>query len=93
MYMHMRIHRKLPVTDEQITALANLLQNKKASLHERTRALFSLKPLGSRIIQHLITSLLTDTNVLLSHEIAYVLGQIGDTAAIPTLTRLLSDVP
>lgn len=77
-------------------------------LHIRFRALFTLKSLctrGSssntsessrrttRIIDIIGSGLDTPTtSALLRHELAYVLGQIGSTHAVPVLEKTLQDV-
>lgn len=67
-------------------------------LDAQFRALFTIKslaasnpsdlPEGIRIIGR---SLQTSDSALLKHELAYVLGQMQDSRAIPTLTKVLED--
>lgn len=73
-------------------SIIGILADTNESLHKRIRALFSLKPLGEQAIPHLIKVLVTETNILLSHEIAYVLGQMNSKLSLPTLTVLLENV-
>lgn len=94
----------LDVSDVKIAELGDQLLNKSGGtpLHTRFRALFTLKSLcaspedASRTagIIDIIGSGLSapTTSALLRHELAYVLGQIGSTHAVPVLERTLSDV-
>ncbi|KAI8868184.1 ARM repeat-containing protein [Ramicandelaber brevisporus] len=71
--------------------LEDLLLNKSGntSLAERFRVLFSLKGLGDAESVEIIGKAFADDSALLKHELAYVLGQIGNPAAIPVLERVL----
>ncbi|KAJ1959216.1 deoxyhypusine hydroxylase, partial [Dimargaris xerosporica] len=72
-------------------ALEQLLLNTsgKVSLAERFRALFSLKALKDRKSIDIISQGFSDTSALLKHELAYVLGQMGDPHALPVLEQVL----
>eukprot|EP00158_Paraphelidium_tribonemae_P002830 Partr_v1_DN25708_c0_g1_i2_m74723 putative Catalyzes the hydroxylation of the N(6)-(4-aminobutyl)- L-lysine intermediate to form hypusine, an essential post- translational modification only found in mature eIF-5A factor (By similarity) len=61
-------------------------------LPERFRALFALKNLGTDTAISCIERAFDDESALLKHELAYVLGQIGNIKALPTLERVLRDV-
>lgn len=94
----------LDVSEAKIAELGDQLLNKSGSmpLHTRFRALFTLKSLcnpspasnRSANIIEIIGSGLTapTTSALLRHELAYVLGQIGSTHAVPVLERTLEDI-
>ncbi|KAG9087579.1 deoxyhypusine hydroxylase, partial [Ceratobasidium sp. 392] len=67
-------------------------------LHARFRSLFTLKSLpGQQSIdiiskgKYIPPSCFGDESALLKHELAYVLGQMGDVRAIPTLCNVLSN--
>ncbi|ORY26316.1 putative Deoxyhypusine hydroxylase [Naematelia encephala] len=79
------------VTPAQLSALRATLLNTSGStpLHERFRALFMLKAVGGPEVLEIISEGLEDPSSLLKHELAYVLGQLGDLAAVPTLEKVL----
>lgn len=63
----------------------------KCDLTQRFRALFTLKNLGGADAIEWIGKAFADQSALLKHELAYCLGQMQDTRAIPTLTAVLKD--
>ncbi|KAJ9118080.1 hypothetical protein QFC24_006352 [Naganishia onofrii] len=81
------------VSPEQFKSLADcLLDNSgKTPLHERFRALFTLKAVASEQAVEVIASGFADPSALLKHELAYVLGQIGRPSAVPHLEKVLID--
>ncbi|KAJ9119196.1 hypothetical protein QFC22_003688 [Naganishia vaughanmartiniae] len=83
----------ISVSPEQFKTLADcLLDNSgKTPLHERFRALFTLKAVASEQAVEVIASGFADPSALLKHELAYVLGQIGRPSAIPHLEKVLID--
>ncbi|KAG8781984.1 deoxyhypusine hydroxylase [Ceratobasidium sp. 428] len=60
-------------------------------LHARFRSLFTLKSLPGQQSIDIISKGFGDESALLKHELAYVLGQMGDSRAIPTLCNVLSN--
>lgn len=66
-------------------------------LDQRFRSLFTIKGLASTSDQHMqraisiISNAFSDDSALLKHELAYVLGQLEDSRALPTLKRILED--
>lgn len=102
------------VNAETLSGLEATLLNTsgKVPLHNRYRALFTLKALKSEeaivIIQkcalfvlHVFVAAVRlflcdtgfqDPNTLLKHELAYVLGQMGNTAALPVLEDVVDDL-
>lgn len=75
-------------TLEQI--LSHLADNE--SVPRRIRAIFGLKALRtSEAVKALEHSLRSDPSALVRHEIAYVLGQMRERSAIPTLKASLND--
>ncbi|KAF7310537.1 Deoxyhypusine hydroxylase [Mycena chlorophos] len=79
------------ISDSDLTALENALLNKNGSvlLHNRFRALFTLKSLKSDDAVRVISNGFDDPSALLKHELAYCLGQMKRTSALPTLERVL----
>ncbi|EOR04718.1 hypothetical protein E3P92_00995 [Wallemia ichthyophaga] len=65
------------------------------NLADQYRALFTLKSIGqqgdNRAIDVIYEALQKSNSALLKHELAYVLGQINDTYALPLLNDILQD--
>ncbi|KAK8748130.1 hypothetical protein OTU49_016328, partial [Cherax quadricarinatus] len=80
------------VPDSKIEAIGRVLKDQNRPLKERFRALFTLKNLGGECAIASISQCFTDPSVLLKHELAYCLGQMRDTRAIPKLVEILKDV-
>ncbi|KAM9365517.1 deoxyhypusine hydroxylase isoform 1-T2 [Pholidichthys leucotaenia] len=78
-------------TVEQVTAIGRLLVDPGLDLTQRFRALFTLRNLGGAEAIEWISKAFTDKSALLKHELAYCLGQMQDTRAIPTLIAVLKD--
>ncbi|KAA0186489.1 Deoxyhypusine hydroxylase [Fasciolopsis buskii] len=82
---------KLPVPESTLREWAQCLMNPKASLVERSRALWGLRHAGEKLAVSLLSDFLTETepspvaDTLLQHEAAYCLGQRGDSEAVPVL--------
>lgn len=83
----------ITVNPAQMAALrATLLDTAGTTpLHERFRALFMLKAVGGDEVVNIISEGLADPSALLKHELAYVLGQMGNPKAIPTLENVLNN--
>ncbi|KAF7306521.1 Deoxyhypusine hydroxylase [Mycena indigotica] len=81
------------ITDSDLTALEESLLNKNGDvlLHNRFRALFTLKSLKSDDAVRVISAGFDDPSALLKHELAYCLGQMKRPSALPTLERVLRD--
>ncbi|EPZ31976.1 ARM repeat-containing protein [Rozella allomycis CSF55] len=78
--------------DNLYSYLSDVLLNKDIELHERFRALFTLKNIGGQRSIEIIGQGFDDESALLKHELAYVLGQMKDKAAIPILISVLDNV-
>ncbi|SNX81632.1 probable Deoxyhypusine hydroxylase [Melanopsichium pennsylvanicum] len=67
-------------------------------LDQRFRSLFTIKGLAATSDAHMqraisvISTAFEDDSALLKHELAYVLGQLQDARALPTLKRVLEDL-
>lgn len=68
-----------------------VLRDASNTLAGRFRALFTLRGIGTPEAIDQICACFSDPSALLKHELAYCLGQIQDTRALPTLTRVLED--
>ena len=78
-------------TENQIDAVAKILNDPSRPLKERFRALFTLRNLGGPKAIEGISQCFSDSSALLKHELAYCLGQMQDLSAIPILTKVLKD--
>uniref|UniRef100_A0A0B6ZUL7 Deoxyhypusine hydroxylase n=1 Tax=Arion vulgaris TaxID=1028688 RepID=A0A0B6ZUL7_9EUPU len=74
-----------------VKEIGEILKNKRQPLKDRFRALFTLRNLGGEAAVDAIASCFDDESALLKHELAYCLGQMQDTHAIPYLTSVLED--
>ncbi|KAL2267555.1 hypothetical protein VTJ83DRAFT_4832 [Remersonia thermophila] len=90
-----------PDTFATIAALRQSLASEETPLAVRYRALFSLKHLAkqnppqsaeSLAAIDAIAAAFSSPSALLKHELAYCLGQSGNGAAIPHLTRVLENL-
>ncbi|MES1911451.1 MAG: hypothetical protein MHM6MM_003875 [Cercozoa sp. M6MM] len=85
---------------ERVTKLGDVLVNAEAPIAERMRTCFLLKQAAGndlpedaaqQAIAQLARAFDGSDSVLLKHEVAYVMGQLRNTAAIPALARVLKD--
>lgn len=67
-----------------------LVDESKFSLYERYRAMFTLRNRNNRKAVLALCRGFGDSSALFRHEIAYVLGQLADPAAIPALADQLA---
>ena len=82
-----QIQQALPLLRSQI-----LNQTGEHLLHERFRAIFTLKSIGTDEAIQILGKGFADSSALLKHELAYVLGQTKNQSAIPILTSVLNDL-
>ena len=76
---------------EKIQRIGGVLNDGSRPLKERFRALFSLKNIGGDQAIESISTCFADDSALLKHELAYCLGQMQDTKALPKLISVLKD--
>ncbi|KIM89134.1 hypothetical protein PILCRDRAFT_813042 [Piloderma croceum F 1598] len=81
------------VSSAELAVLEASLLNKSGNvpLHKRFRALFTLKALKSADAIRIISAGFQDESALLKHELAYCLGQMKDTSALPILGTVLEN--
>jgi len=79
------------ISSAGLWALEEALLNtsKKVPLHDRFRALFALKSLRNDVAVAIISKAFDDPSALLKHELAYCLGQMKRTSALPVLEAVL----
>lgn len=78
-------------SEGQVAAVGQVLLDTKVDLAQRFRALFTLRNIGGPDAISWISKGFKDESALLKHELAYCLGQMQDTRAIPTLSAVLKD--
>ena len=82
----------LPVfSDADIDRVGAALASEATPLAERFRAVFTLRNIDSRRAIDALLGGMQSPSALLKHEIAYVLGQKGDSYALPFLSAVLAD--
>ncbi|RDX48220.1 ARM repeat-containing protein [Polyporus arcularius HHB13444] len=81
------------VESSTLAALEAALLNTSGTvpLHNRFRALFTLKSFKNDDAVKIISKGFADESALLKHELAYCLGQMKNTQAIPVLESVLAD--
>ena len=81
-----------PLSDENdISSLRSTLCNESTRMFLRMRALFSLRNIGGKDSVDALAAAFESDSALLKHEIAYVMGQMQDSAAVPHLIDRLAD--
>ncbi len=80
-----------PSTESKISNLGVTLLNEDTKMFERMRAVFSLRNNRSKEAVEILCNGFQAKSALLRHELAYVLGQMQDSHAVPTLIQVLSD--
>ena len=80
------------VSKKEIEKIGVILNDTSKPLKERFRALFTLKNIGGEEVIDELSKTFDDKSELLKHEVAYCLGQMGDSKAIPILTKILTDL-
>ena len=68
-----------------------VLQDEQARMFQRMRAVFALRNDGSDAAVDALCAAFSSTSALLRHELAYVLGQMQNPRALPTLWERLAD--
>lgn len=79
-----------PEVPADIVALRGRLLDRDLPMFQRMRAVFALRNVGGHDAVDALVAAFEDPSALLRHEIAYVLGQMGDPHALPALRRVLS---
>lgn len=65
------------------------LLDRNRPMFQRMRAVFALRNRGGPDAVEALAAAFADPSALLRHELAYVLGQMGDAHAVPFLTEVL----
>ena len=74
-----------------VDTLREILCNEESKMFARMRALFALRNIGGNESVDALANAFDSESALLKHEIAYVMGQMQDSHAVPYLIERLSD--
>lgn len=80
-----------PSEGKNISNLRNTLCNENEKMFQRMRALFALRNIGGKESVDALAAAYSSKSALLKHEIAYVMGQMQDSNAVPHLIDRLED--
>ena len=80
-----------PMQDGTITQWSSLLLDEEVRMFKRMRAVFALRNHGSTESVDILCRAFSSKSALLRHEIAYVLGQMQNPAAVPMLKKVLDN--
>ena len=80
-----------PSDEKNIESLRSSLCDEDLRMFLRMRALFSLRNIGGEQSVEALAAAFQSDSALLKHEIAYVMGQMQNQAAIPYLISRLED--
>ena len=80
-----------PAQEALVADLTARLCNEDEPMFQRMRAVFALRNLRTDEACLALCQGFASSSALLRHEIAYVLGQMQNTAALPTLIQRLED--
>ena len=80
-----------PSQVSEVSQLRTTLCDESAKMFERMRALFALRNIGGADAVDALAAAFDSESALLKHEIAYVLGQMQNNHAVPTLIERLED--
>ena len=81
-----------PSDDRNVARLRETICNEEEKMFQRMRALFALRNIGGEdSVEALASAAFSSSSALLKHEIAYVMGQMQDSSAVPFLIERLED--
>jgi deoxyhypusine monooxygenase len=81
-----------PSNELDVARLSRTLSDENEKMFQRMRALFALRNKGGNDSVDALTNAFSSESALLKHEIAYVLGQMQNPHAVPSLIERLSDL-
>lgn len=80
-----------PSEGKNISNLREKLCDENEKMFQRMRALFALRNIGGKESVDALAAAYSSKSALLKHEIAYVMGQMQDSNAVPHLIDRLED--
>ena len=81
-----------PSNKRSVSDLRNTLCDENEKMFQRMRALFSLRNIGGKDSVDALAAAYNSKSALLKHEIAYVMGQMQNSHAVPYLIERLEDL-
>jgi len=76
----------------KFSELAECIRDETAPVAKRIQCVYLLRAVGGPRAVKALAPALSSTSVLLSHEVAYIMGQMQDQSAFPFLTETLANV-
>lgn len=76
---------------EDVLRLRSIICDENEKMFQRMRALFALRNIGCSDSVEALSAAFSSPSALLKHEIAYVMGQMQNPLAIPSLINRLQD--
>ena len=80
-----------PSNEQSVSDLRRILCDEEEKMFQRMRALFALRNIGGIDSVDALAAAYESRSALLKHEIAYVMGQMQDSHAVPHLIERLED--
>ena len=80
-----------PSSERSVVDLRKVLCDEDEKMFQRMRALFALRNIGGKDSVDALAAAYESESALLKHEIAYVMGQMQDSHAVPHLIERLED--
>lgn len=81
-----------PSNEKDVETLKQVLNDETERMFVRMRSVFALRNIGGEEAVEALCSGFSSASALLRHELAYVLGQMQDSRALPALNRRLEDL-
>ncbi|MAZ23753.1 MAG: PBS lyase [Euryarchaeota archaeon] len=81
-----------PSGDSDVSSLRKTICDEQERMFQRMRALFALRNIGGEDSVEALAAAFSSDSALLKHEIAYVMGQMQDSHAVPHLIERLRDM-
>ena len=81
-----------PSSDSDVPSLRKTICDEQERMFQRMRALFALRNIGGEDSVEALAAAFSSDSALLKHEIAYVMGQMQDSHAVPHLIERLRDM-
>ncbi len=80
-----------PSSIQRVSELRVRICDEDEKMFQRMRALFALRNIGGEEAVEALAAAFNSQSALLKHEIAYVMGQMQDSHAVPFLIERLED--
>ncbi len=81
-----------PSDEKNVQVLRRILVNEDEKMFQRMRSLFALRSVGGVDAVEALAESFNSKSALLKHEVAYVMGQMQNSHAVPYLIDRLEDI-